>query len=222
MALNTLESCRGFRMLALVPGGNVARDLALFRRRIFAEFGEASALAYPECVPLACGCLGGLPRPASRPSTPALRGRGSGPDPLARAWDGIDGGFELGALARRDACLCLEVEGPLLELVAASGRFLAGSGIEAMPDPPLALGLGFLLCRFPIPGLEEDEALLRVAALAPPRGRFLDSSLVLYRITRGSAPWSALAWGEEARAHRRSGPRSAAAGPLPSNPAGER
>ena len=41
------------QMIALEPPGNVARDLALFRRGLFAGLGEGSALAFPETIPLA-------------------------------------------------------------------------------------------------------------------------------------------------------------------------
>jgi hypothetical protein len=40
-------------MIALEPPGNVARDLALYRRELFARLGEGSALAFPEIVPQA-------------------------------------------------------------------------------------------------------------------------------------------------------------------------
>jgi hypothetical protein len=48
--------------LALEPPGNIAGDLALYRRRLFSRLGEASALALPETALL----VAARPLPRSR------------------------------------------------------------------------------------------------------------------------------------------------------------
>jgi hypothetical protein len=199
-------------MLALAPPGNLARDLALFRRRIFSVLGEASALAYPEIVPLAfAGRRGREPAggPPDRSRVPGPRGRATAvraAGTIGSAWTGVEGSFELGGLGIRGDCLYLELSGPLEALGKAAEAALGRLGIPALASAPLAAAFGFFLCRFPPPGLAGEEALSRIEALGPPRGRFLDCSLVLYRITRGAAPFAAVAWSEEARTRRLSGP----------------
>jgi hypothetical protein len=206
------DSLRRFRVLALAPPGNLARDIALFRRRIFSSLGEASALAYPEIVPLAFAgrrnqAMSGDPAAGPRAPGPGKRAAATGAArALASAWSGVAGPFELGGLGARGGGLYLELEGPLAALASSAEASLGRLGIPSLGSEPLAPAFGFFVCRFPPPGLAADEALGLIESLGPPHGRFLDCALVLYRITRSSAPFAAVAWSEEARARRLSGP----------------
>ena len=50
-----LETRGALYALVLEPPGNEARELSLYRRRIFSALGDASALAFPDAAPLAFG-----------------------------------------------------------------------------------------------------------------------------------------------------------------------
>jgi hypothetical protein len=171
------------QIIALEPPGNVARDLALFRRKLFSVLGEGSALAFPEIVPLAF---------SSRP-------RGSEPMDLSDCWQGLEGGFSSSGLLLSGGKLYLSLSGPLDTLSSrASALLLPGEAEEAMP---LEAGLGVFLCRprDPVAAMEEAE---RIGA---PRADFLDCSLVLLALRYSADPFSALRWREQARAKRRTG-----------------
>jgi hypothetical protein len=103
-------------LLGLEPPGNLARDLALYRRSLFSRFGaargDASAFAFPELSALAFLDPGpASPRPLK---VPALRGA------LESCWDGIEGSFTSSGLFVEDNSLFLGIEGQWEKLHARS------------------------------------------------------------------------------------------------------
>jgi len=172
------------QMIALEPPGNVARDLALFRRGLFAGLGEGSALAFPETIPLAF----------------AAPGDGIEPRALDACWDGIDGSFSSSGLVVSRGLLYLAIGGPLAPLRArAADAFRARAPSYA--DPPLEAGLGVFLCKPADPPL----ALALAERIGPPRASFRDCALVLLKLRLGADPFAALVWREFARSKRRTG-----------------
>jgi hypothetical protein len=180
-------------MAAVEPPGNVARDLALFRRGLFAALGEASALAFPELLPLVVA-------PCIRSAI--LRARGAAD--LAGCWDGVEGSFGSGGLSLAGGSLYLAASGPVAPLAARVAEAL-GAG-ESPPELPLVPGLGYFLCR----PAQPEAALEEARRLGPPPASFLDCSLVLVGIRvlagPGADPFLAATWSELARARRRTGP----------------
>lgn len=193
------------QIIALVPPGNLARDLALYRRALFSRLGEGSALALPEFAPLAI-------------ASPTLRlpSRVAASRFLSDCWEGVAGSFTSSGLSLAGHGLYLSLSGPL-ELLASRAAAAPGASAarEALPagaaadtpGPPLAAGAGLFLC------LPEDPklALREAQAIGPPRIDFLDCALVLYGVSYagGRFPLAAAVWRELARARRRVGrPRS--------------
>jgi len=196
VALKT--SHENFALLALVPPGNEARELALFKRALFAATGEASGLAFPEILPLAW-----------RPGEPGLRGskdarrralrlleRG-----LGEAWSGIEGGFEAEGLVEAGGSLFLDTKGPLEALrgaaLAALGASFPGMEWERLPSSsaPFALAAdGFFIALGTISA--------KGAQVAPPRLSFRDADLALYAFRTSREPL-ALLWREMARSKRK-------------------
>lgn len=176
-------------MIALEPPGNVARDLALFRRELFARLGEPSALAFPEIVPLA------FASPAAGPAARELGG----------CWKGIGGSFSSGAPVLSGGLLYLALSGPFEEL-GARARALVGQERAPVAEPPLATGIGVFLCR----PVDPARALAEAESATPPRVSFGDCSLALFGLRFGAAsgrsagPFAALRWRELARAGRHS------------------
>jgi hypothetical protein len=173
------------QIIALEPPGNVARDLALFRRALFAALGEGSALAFPEIVPLAF---------ASRP--PRQR-RGS----LAACWDGVEGRFSSSGLFLARGGLYLGMSGPLPLLSSRASGCLGEAQGELGSSWPLEAGVGFFLCR----PSEPELALAAAARIGAPRADFLDCSLSRSCLRFGTDPFSAMTWRELGRAKRRTG-----------------
>ena len=172
------------QMIALEPPGNVARDLALFRRSLFAELGEGSALAFPETIPLAF----------------AAQDDGIEPRELDACWDGVEGSFSSSALVLSRGLLYLAMGGPLAPLCArAAYAFRARP--PAYSSPPLEAGLGAFLCKPADPPL----ALALAERIGPPTISFLDCALVLLKLRLGADPFTALVWREFARSRRRTG-----------------
>ncbi len=176
-------------MIALLPPGNVARDLAMFRRELFSLLGEASALAFPEMVPLAF---------ASSPGRLAIRD-------LAGCWKGIGGSFSSAAPVVSRGLLYLALVGPLEELCSRAAGALRARGLAPWAEPPLEAGMGVFLCRPADPGL----ALSVAERIPPPRAAFGDCSLALLALRFGPSrdhvpgAFVALRWRELARAGRR-------------------
>jgi hypothetical protein len=178
-------------MLALEPPGNVARDLALFRRSLFSELGEASCFLLPEVAPLAFARRDSRPLP----SRPAIRRF------LREAWEGTtEEVFTSGALIASRDLLYLELQGPLATLAAKARASLKSLSLMESETAPLEAGRGFFVGRSKGPGRE-----IR-AIESPPRVSFRDCSLVLLALRCGGDPFAAAAWRELAREKRRTGP----------------
>jgi hypothetical protein len=181
-------------MLAVRPPGNVAREMALFRRRLFSASGETSALAFPELLPLSFG------RRAPRETGPrASLGDGAGGrvghrrrldfDPL---WAGLDGRFRLLPPVLSGGLVYLPADGPIAPLVERARSLLPAIGWAATERLPLESGRGFLLCR---PRLVDASELLRTAfALEPPSLSFADCDIVLVSLRSGADIFTALSW----------------------------
>ena len=175
------------QIIALEPPGNVARDLARYRRELFSLLGEGSALAFPELVPLAFRSLPGkLP-----------------PGALRACWEGIDGAFGSAAPLLSRGLLYLAISGPVAELSARATAAFGGTafGDADLRDAPLEPGIGVFLCRPSDP----DRGLREALGIGPPRVVFRDCSLLLLNLRLGSDPLAAATWRERARARRRTG-----------------
>jgi len=176
-------------VIALLPPGNVARDLALFRRGLFSRLGEASALAFPEMVPLAFASPGG------RLATRELEG----------CWKGIGGSFSSAAPVVSGGLLYLALGGPLEELCSRAAQALRAGGLAPLTAPPLETGVGVFLCRPADPSM----ALSVAEGMPPPRAAFGDCSLALLALRIGPerdripGAFVSLRWRELARARRR-------------------
>jgi len=201
-------------MAALEPPGNIAREIALFRRRLFAASGDPSALAFPELVPLAIGRIS-----SKRP----IRLRRRDLEHLFdSAWEGVTGSFRLGQSLSAEGKLYLRTEGPVEKLAAAARRLMDEAGFEPDPSPPLRCAEGFFLCRSqpavePIAagvqvavadaatspsGSGSDDGLSAAARQTPPGSSFGDAQLVFLRFDSGPDPFAALAWKELGRSRR--------------------
>jgi hypothetical protein len=180
-------------MAALEAPGNVAREIALYRRRLFAELGETSALAFPELLPLTIA----LP-PSEAPTRPSRKALEHFLDP---GWDGVAGDFRLAQPVLSRGLLYLRTEGPVEALAAAVRSLVGGRGFAIESPPLLDCALGFFLCR--LGGLSEtrlgltpEAALAAALELAPPSLGFADAQLVFMRFDSGADPFSSLAWKE--------------------------
>jgi hypothetical protein len=176
------------QLVAIEPPGNVARDIALYRRRLFSALGEGSALAFPDILPLA------FASPGTKLSRAGLEG----------CWQGVDGRLAATGPLLSGGLLYLSVEGPLRSLSSRVEALLdAQSGRQDRAAPaPLEAGIGFFLCR----SAEPEVALREALSLEPPGLSFLDCALVVLRLRYGPDPFMAQTWRELARAKRRTGP----------------
>jgi hypothetical protein len=180
-------------MLGLEPPGNVARDLALFRRSLFSMLGDASCLALPEVVPLSF---------AFPPIAPAHRSRIELARALPDLWDGIEGPFASEEIVISRGLCYLNMRGPLEMLAERTTDFFKRFDLAPCADAVLEPGNGFFLCRSPqLNSSPADFA-------ASPHLAFLDCSLVLLRLRYSADPFAAAAWRELARAKRHTGPSS--------------
>ncbi len=200
-----LETRGALYALVLEPPGNEARELSLYRRRIFSALGDASALAFPDAAPLAFG----LRLRATEGPKVRLTRAGLAPA-LSALWKGCSEGFASGGLAEAGGSLYLRLGSSFDALAAAAAKSLGGlglgllaaEGVEAArgsPPCPWRAGLGFFVC-----GRSSMEA---AAALSPPALSFYDSTLALYRLEPGPDPFQALSWRAVAEVRRLSGPR---------------
>jgi hypothetical protein len=204
-------------MVGLEPPGNVAREIALFRRRVFRGTGDTSALAFPEVVPLAFSAFSKSapesPRPRREPRPLDYARILTTPSPM---WDGVAGSFNTGEIIERGSGLYLLVDGPLEALASQAALRLAGFGAAPFVEPPLACGLGFFICLPPAAGAGADPLAALISGLGPPRLAFRDSSLLLARLTLGPDPFAAGRWRPLACSLRRGPQDRPAAGDRPS------
>lgn len=187
-------------MIALEPPGNAARDIALFRRRIFSALGEASALAFPELVPL-LWLFPGAPQAARRAGLF-----------MRDCWRGIEAPFSTTSPMASGELLYLGLEGPLESLASALRQSLPSAAVDPssptgetqeLTAAPLRPCLGFFLCPCP----DHGPALAAASSLDPPRVDFLDCAIVDMTLRSGPDPFRALSWTIQARETRRTGPR---------------
>jgi hypothetical protein len=172
------------QLIALEPPGNVARDLALYRRNIFARLGEGSALAFPEMLPFAF----------------ASKSVRISQSELEECWDGIEGKFSSTEILISGGLLYLAMRGPIDKLSLRIAETLGGGGLP-IEKPPFEAGIGFFLCRPADPELAAKTAL----RIGPPRADFRDCSLVRLGLRLGDDPFAAATWRELGRARRRTG-----------------
>lgn len=183
-------------MLGLEPPGNIARDLGLYRRGLFAALGaarlDASALAFPELSALAFLDT----RPGAVRGSALARG-------LDGCWSGTKGSFSATRVFVEAGFLYLGIEGPWDELRARALKACAALGLKETKEPPYAIVKGFFLCR------DLDAAPGELPP--PPKISFRDCSLVALRLCyrsgagSGSDPLAAATWSERARSRRRTG-----------------
>jgi hypothetical protein len=183
-------------MLGLEPPGNMARELALYRRGLFAALGaarlDASAFAFPELSAIAF--LNAKPRAVK--GSALARGLGG-------CWAGIKGSFSATRVFVEADSLYLGIEGPWNELRARALEACASLGLEEARESPYAIARGFFLCRDPKAAPDELPT--------PPKLSFQDCSLVALRLCyrlgagSGSDSLAAATWSERARSRRRTG-----------------
>ncbi|HTX74395.1 MAG TPA: hypothetical protein VMC79_16305 [Rectinemataceae bacterium] len=188
-------------MVGLEPPGNVRRELALFRRRIFAALGAGSALAFPEIVP-----LGFLRWPEPKPKGMKRRQLD---DALEVSWKSVAGRFVFEGIVELDDGLYLGLGGPLRSLAESSCGALSTLGFRPEPEPPLTAARGLFLCASPEGGTAQPGGLeleLQVEGLGAPAPSFADATLCLLRLDARGDARVALTWTLIARGKRRTGP----------------
>lgn len=191
MPLRTTD--RDVAAICLVPPGNVAREIALLKRRLFSMTGEALALALPEFVLLSAHAWEpGMGRKLRR------REMAIG---LEAAWSGIEGGFAITEPSLDSGWLALGLDGPVEALRRAIGPLVEEGAEEAHPAFPIVSA--FLLCPL---GEEAGSAMLADVA-APPRLAFHAAELALFRIRFTGEGLSATTWARQCGARRRTGRR---------------
>ena len=186
--------------ICLQPPGNVARELVLYKRRLFSELGCASALAFPEIALIASG------RTFDTAEGKA-RNRREIHTAMTSAWAGLQGSFTSGDLVLQKGIYYLRLEAPFSELTVRLGEAL--SGPSALP---LTCGAGFYLCAAADVDAAGDDGSAgegRGLDIKPPPLSFYAASLSLYRFYL-SAPSTdqaldACAWRELDRVPRHRG-----------------
>lgn len=185
MALRTSHESLGY--LCLAPPGNVRRDLAVYRRALFAAGWGSSAFALPELA-----VLGRLD------FHPGLKAR------LGACLAGLEGDFAGTAPERGPRWDGGTGEGLYLPLGQTLGalveRLKGGLGLAAdFPRPASGLGSRGIFLAL-IPGRESADL---PPLLQAPRLSFHSADLVLLEL-RGTTPeLDCLAWSERLRVHRR-------------------
>ncbi|MDP3177383.1 MAG: hypothetical protein Q8M76_05725 [Spirochaetaceae bacterium] len=196
-----------FFAIGLEPPGNIEREVALFKRRLFAILGDPSALAFPDSVILAFGArppglspFSGVDR---REIARALA------QALARVWESVDPAIAFGigepeekgetgkALEEAGSALFLGFHGPIEGLADRARSFFGTIGLSELENQPFASGRGCFLCA-------KATAAARAAAAmaAPPVAGFRDCALVLWSFAVPREDFRASSWRELARAER--------------------
>jgi len=190
--------------IALEPPGNVARDICLFRRRVFSATGEASALAFPEIIFLATAPVKRDSARTKADSAPATHSRKRKARTIARyeeLWSGIEGEFRSTSLFLAKGGLYLGMNGPLRMLRERAAALLE----ETETSFPINGGLGFYVCDA---SMTTGEALVSMAQeLSPPSIGFGDASIIRLRVQWKGQPFSLAAWTTSARFRRKTGIR---------------
>jgi hypothetical protein len=183
-----------FLMLALEPPGNLARDLALYRRALFHDSGDPSCFLLPELAPIAFAPC----EPRRRTLKIEVRRA------FDEAWKAAKGAFSSASAIESRGLLYLGLDGPLEALISGSPDIISDVIPRSSGYIPLEAGLGFLLCR------SSPLAIESIKKHDIPRISFLDCSLALFSIRFGADPFSSASWREIARSRRPTGPRSRA------------
>jgi hypothetical protein len=181
-----------FLMLALEPPGNIARDLALYRRALFADTGDSSCFLLPEIVPISFARRESVHRATVDGDRRAFDD----------AWKIAQGGFSSASFIESRGLLYLGLDGPLDALTSVSQGIISSSISTPPDDAPLETGLGFFFCR------RSPSANGSIQRRRAPQISFFDCSLVLLSIRFGVDPFSSASWREIARSRRPTGPRS--------------
>ena len=182
-------------LCALEPPGNIARDIGLYRRRFFREFGIPSACMYPAIVTLSCSAARTGLASASRYCeliVSAIQERN-----LA-----FGGNFPVFA----EDSLYLGMESGLPELRRFLDDLARGDpgGISPIPAREthfLLPGAGFFVCRTDGPGEFPSAGILP----PPIRFSFRDCSVSLYRVDSGDGFRYTSHWTLLAKARRKTG-----------------
>ena len=195
MPLRTTD--RDIAAVCLVPPGNVAREIAAMKRRLFEATGEAQALAIPEMAILrATPWEAGL---GSRDGRRRLKAS------FESALECMEGRFRIKGPSVAAGWLVLAVEGlPPAMMERLESALGDGKPCLASPFPSLP---SFLL--HPIRDAARDLA--AAAGAGPPELSFGAARLALlrFRLSEGSDGFKALAWTGIVAVRRRTGPRVA-------------
>jgi hypothetical protein len=183
-----------FTLLALLPPGNVTRELALLKRRRFAALGDASGLALPDIAILALA-----------PGSPSPEGRREAEMAMREAWEETEGSFMSSGYIIEGGFVYLSL-GPAFDTLWSHLReAIQPFGAEADKEiPGLAPGRGLFIGKGETP--EREMAFT-----------FRQAFLALYELslTRSGDALSATSWQEAARLPR---PRQKGNAPLSSCP----
>ena len=180
--LQTTITPESLYMASIDPPGNVAGEIARYRRRFFAELGEPSARAFPEAATLLFARRRGrLSSPAGKEGLP-LPPRRERDRLLAKAVSGIEGDFATGRLLIVGALYFHELEGPVEELALALSDLLPSCGLEESSGP-IPARAGFFI------GRRAEGA--RSFIIDPPDLTFGPCRLVLYKLSLGKDPFGA-------------------------------
>jgi hypothetical protein len=188
---------RDIAAVCLIPPGNVAREIAALKRRIFEATGEARVLALPEAAIL-----------LSMPWEPGLGnrdGRRRIKAVFESAWECMEGRFRLAEPMVVPGWLVLSMgKLPSAMMERLSSAWVDGEPSAASPFPTLP--------SFPLhPIRDEAGDLAATAEAGPPELAFGAARLALlrFRLSGGTDGFEAVTWKGIVAVRRRTGPRMA-------------
>lgn len=195
MPLKTTD--RDIAAICLIPPGNVARDIAALKRRLFEATGEARVLALPEAAVL-----------LARPWEPGLGdrdGRRKVKAVFGAAWDCMEGRFRIAGPSALSGWLVLSMENlPPAMMERLTSAMGSRGPSTASPFPSLP--------SFPLyPLRDEARDLAAAKAALPPELAFGAAWLALlrFRFSGGDDGFEAVTWSGIVAVRRRTGPRKA-------------
>lgn len=195
MPLKTTD--RDIAAVCLIPPGNVAREIAALKRRLFEATGEARVLALPEAAVL-----------LARPWEPGLGdrdGRRRLKAVFGAAWDCMEGRFRITGPSALSGWLVLSLENlppAMLErLKSAMGdnEYPSPSPFPSLPSFPLYL----------VRDEARDLAAAKAATLPELAFGAARLALLRLRLSGGNDGLEALSWSGIVAVRRRTGPRKA-------------
>jgi len=188
---------RDIAAVCLIPPGNVAREIAALKRRIFEATGEARVLALPEAAIL-----------LSMPWEPGLGnrdGRRRIKAVFESAWECMEGRFRLaGPMAVRGWLVLSMGTLPSAMMERLSSARGNGEPSAASPFPPLP--------SFPLYPIRDEAGDLAAAEEAgPPELAYGAARLALlrFRLSGRTDGFEAVTWKGIVAVRRRTGPRTA-------------